>query len=87
MATSNGRSKQDKPGGESDTLNMIFDATDPQEGRALQAAQLYATWRGKRKVVVVAFLEAAWLVYERTGELPTPTQIQNAILTLVEGKR
>ena len=66
--------------GEGDSVTVYFDATDPAERKALEAARLLATKHGRRKQAIIALLEAVYTCYEQTGELMSASAISSALL-------
>jgi len=61
--------------GVGDSMTVLFDLTDKSERRALEAARLLASKHGRRKAVMVAFLEALYTHYEATGDLLSSAEI------------
>lgn len=61
--------------GVGDSMTVLFDLTDKSERRALEAARLLASKHGRRKAVMVAFLEALYTHYEATGDLLSSADI------------
>ncbi|MEO8392865.1 MAG: hypothetical protein ABI700_07720 [Chloroflexota bacterium] len=65
--------------GTGDSVTVYFDAADPAERKALEAARLLAVKHGRRKQAIVALLEAVYNYYEQTGELISASEISGAL--------
>lgn len=80
-------SRRKSPNGEGDIVTLYFNESDHQEARALEMAKLLAQRHGRRKATLVAALDALYAVYETTGEIPSTTEIANALAALSEPGR
>jgi hypothetical protein len=65
--------------GVGENVSVSFDISDPQERKALRAAQLLAAKHGRRKAAIVTFLCAVADHYDRCNVLPTPLEIAAAL--------
>ena len=66
--------------GTGDSVTVFFDASDPAERRALEAARLLAAKHGRRKQAIIALLEAVYAYYEANGELLSSAEITAALM-------
>jgi hypothetical protein len=69
MARKRATTGRKAPNGQGDSLNVLFDRSDPKQKRALDMARLLASVHGRRKDAIVALLDAMYSIYENTGEL------------------
>jgi hypothetical protein len=66
--------------GVGDQVVVKFNATDPAERKALEAAHLLAAKHGRRKAAIIALLEAVYDRYEDSGCLMTSAEITAALM-------